>query len=92
MLFSILYAIHIVSLSLSQTQTQIIEPVVDQSHLTQVQIGFDTQNPLSTMFQSEDQQIEEEEEDILTQVDEATEILKETMIDNVPAEVRCVLV
>ena len=46
---------------------------------------------MSTMFQSGDQQVEEEEEDILTQVDEATEILRETMIDHVPAEVRRVL-
>lgn len=67
---------------------QVTEPLVDQSHLTQVQIGFDTQTPMSTMFQSEEQQTEENEEDILAQVDVAAEILKETMIDHVPAEVR----
>ena len=82
---------HTYSLSLSLSLTlsqQVTEPLVDQSHLTQVQIGFDTQTSMATMFQSEDQQTEENEEDILAQVDMATEILKETMIDHVPAEVR----
>lgn len=66
-----------------------MEPIVDQSHLTQLQIGFD--NDPHSMDYTEPEPMEEEdtvEESILSQVDEATKSLKERHLSSSPAEVK----
>ena len=59
-----------------------MEELVDQSHLTQIQVGFDEDVPMSAMFHSDEEG--ETEEEILEQVDRTYEIIKENRDTNIP--------
>ena len=59
---------------------------MDQSHLTQVQVGFGDEGepPLLAMFQGDTESEEEEEEELLRQVDHAYIEMKENIDENSP--------
>ena len=55
--------------------------MIDQSHLTQMHVGFDFEDPAHSLYPEEEEEAEkgEEEMEILEQVDEVSErIIKDT--------------